>query len=151
MRGFRVGRAVVSQRTGPSFSVAPKATRRAPDRSRSQTSPCPGARRARLRGRARLRDAGADAQITEYAGAYHAFDRPAAGPPRRSPGEQNASHCFWEERPEGQLVNRDSGQPFSLGDPCVVLGGTFGPDPVAFREALRAVKVLVGTGTRPSP
>ena len=100
---------------------------------------------------ARLRDAGADAQITEYAGAYHAFDRPDAGPPRRNPGEQNASRCFWEERPEGQLVNRDSGQPFSLGDPCVVLGGTFGPDPAAYREALRAVKVLVETGTRPNP
>ena len=99
----------------------------------------------------RLRHAGADAQITEYAGAYHAFDRPDAGPPRRSPAEQNASHCFWEERPKGQLVNRDSGQPFSLGDPCVVLGGTFGPDPAAYREALRAVKVLVGTGTRPNP
>jgi dienelactone hydrolase len=30
----------------------------------------------------RLRHAGADAQITEYAGAYHAFDRPDAGPYR---------------------------------------------------------------------
>ena len=99
----------------------------------------------------RLRRAGADAQITEYTGAYHAFDRPEGGPPRRNPAEQNASHCFWEERPEAQLVNRDSGQPFNLGDPCVVLGGTFGPNPAAYREALRAVKVLIGTGTRPNP
>jgi dienelactone hydrolase len=89
----------------------------------------------------RLRRAGADAQITEYAGAYHQFDSP--GPPRRSPREQNASHCFWEERPEGQLVSRDSGQPVSRTDPCVVLGGTFGPDPAAYRAALQAVKALV--------
>ena len=99
----------------------------------------------------RLRQARADAQITEYAGAHHAFDRPATGPARRSPGEQNASRCFWEERPEGHLVNRESGQPFSLSDPCVVVGGTFGPDPAAYRDALQAVRALVGTEARPSP
>ena len=43
--------------------------------------------------------------------------------PRRNPREQNASRCFWEERPEGHLVNRDTGQPFSLDDPCVFRGG----------------------------
>jgi dienelactone hydrolase len=94
----------------------------------------------------RLRRAGADAQITEYAGAPHGFDRPGSRPPGRNPREQNGSRCFWEERPEGQLVSRDSGQPFSLSDPCVSLGGTSGPDPGAYRQALQAVKALVGTG-----
>lgn len=98
----------------------------------------------------RLRRAGADAQITEYAGAHHGFDRPGAEPARRNPGEQNASRCFWEERPEGSLVNRETGQPFSLSDPCVVLGGTFGPDPAAYRAALQAVKALVATEAPPS-
>jgi dienelactone hydrolase len=98
----------------------------------------------------RLRRAGADAEITEYAGAYHQFDRP--GSLRRSPNEQNAFHCFWEERPEGQLVSRDGGQPFSLADPCIVRGGSFGFDPAAYRAALQAVKALVvGTAARPSP
>ena len=99
----------------------------------------------------RLRRAGADAQITEYAGAHHGFDRPGAAPARRNPSEQNASRCFWEERPEGYLVNRDTGQPFSLSDPCVLLGGTSGPDPAAYRAALQAVKALVGTEAQPSP
>jgi dienelactone hydrolase len=99
----------------------------------------------------RLRRAGADAQITEYAGAHHGFDRPNAAPARRNPREQNGSRCFWEERPEGHLVNRDTGQPFSVDDPCVVLGGSTGPDPVAYRAALQAVKALVGTEARPSP
>jgi dienelactone hydrolase len=99
----------------------------------------------------RLRRAGADAQITEYAGASHGFDRPGAGPPRRYPREQNASRCPWEERPEGQLVNRDTGQPFSLDDPCVLRGGTMGPDPPAYEKALAAVRALVGTGARPKP
>jgi dienelactone hydrolase len=97
----------------------------------------------------RLRKAGADAQITEYAGAHHQFDRPDGGPPRRSPGEQNASGCFWEERPAGELVSRGSGRPFGLVDPCVVRGGTFAADPAAYRDALQAVRALVGA--RPSP
>jgi dienelactone hydrolase len=99
----------------------------------------------------RLRRGGADAQITEYAGAHHGFDRPGDAPPRRNPREQNTSRCSWEERPEGHLVNRDTGQPFSLSDPCVVLGGTSGPDPAAYRAALQTVKALVGTEARPSP
>ena len=99
----------------------------------------------------RLRQAGADARITEYAGAHHGFDRPGDGTVRRNPREQNGSRCFWEERPEGQLVSRDSGQPFSLTDPCVTLGGTSGADPAAYRSALQAVKALVGVEARPSP
>jgi hypothetical protein len=65
--------------------------------------------------------------------------------------EQNVSHCFWEERPEGQLVSRDSGQPFSLADPCVVLGGSFGFDPAAYRQALQAVKGSTGAGSLAEP
>ena len=61
------------------------------------------------------------------------------------PREQNVSRCFWEERSEGHVVNRDSGQPFNLDDPCVFRGGTFGPDPAAYRAALDAVEALVGT------
>jgi dienelactone hydrolase len=99
----------------------------------------------------RLRRAGADAQITEYAGAHHGFDRPSDAPAHRNPREQNGSRCFWEERPQGHLVSRDSGQPFSLHDPCMVLGGTSGADPAAYRAALQAVKALVGTEARPSP
>jgi hypothetical protein len=41
-------------------------------------------------------------------------------------------------------VSRATGQPFGFDDPCVVLGGTSGPDPAAFRDALQAVKALVG-------
>jgi dienelactone hydrolase len=99
----------------------------------------------------RLRRAGADAQLTAYAGAHHQFDRPSDAPARHYPREQNASRCFWEERSEGQLVNRDTGQPFSLDDPCVFRGGTFGADAAAYRAALQAVKALVGTESRPSP
>jgi dienelactone hydrolase len=99
----------------------------------------------------RLRRAGKDAQITEYPGAHHGFDRASAAPPFRIHGAQTARHCFWEERPEGHLVNRESGLPFSVGDPCVVRGTTLGPDPAAYRQALQAVKALVGKQARPRP
>lgn len=99
----------------------------------------------------RLQRAGADAQLTAYAGAHHGFDRPSDAPVRHNPREQNASRCFWEERAEGHLVNRDTGQPSSLDDPCVSRGGTFGSDPAAYRAALHAVKALFGTEPRPSP
>jgi dienelactone hydrolase len=99
----------------------------------------------------RLRQAGADVQITEYPGAHHGFDRPSDAPARRNPREQNASRCIVEERPEGHLVQRGTGQPFSLGDPCVALGGTSGADPAAYRAALQAVKALLGAEPRPSP
>lgn len=92
----------------------------------------------------RLRRAGADAELTAYPGAHHQFDRPGDGAVRHNPREQNASGCLWEERPEGQLVNRATGQPFSLDDACVTRGGSFGSDPAAYRAALQAVKTLVG-------
>ena len=98
----------------------------------------------------RLRRAGADAHLTAYAGAHHQFDRPSDAPARHYPREQNASRCFWEERSEGHLVNRDTGQPFSLDDPCVSRGGTFGADPAAYRAALDAVKALVRAQPQPS-
>ena len=48
-------------------------------------------------------------------------------------------------------MNRDTGLSFGLSDLCVILGGTSGADPAAYRAALQAVKALVGTEARPSP
>jgi dienelactone hydrolase len=99
----------------------------------------------------RLQRAGADAQITAYAGANHQFDRPGDARVRHNPREQNVGRCVWEERSAGQIVNRDTGQPVSFDDACVFRGGTFGADPAAYRAVLQAVKALVGTESRPKP
>jgi dienelactone hydrolase len=100
----------------------------------------------------RLRRAGKDVQIAEYVGAHHDFDSPSGLLPRHLPGLQNFSRCVFEERQEAQLVNRDTGQPVSVSDPCVSRGATIGPDPAAYRAALQAVKALpVGTEARSSP
>ena len=98
----------------------------------------------------RLQRAGADAQLMEYAGAHHQFDIPGDAPPRHVPREQNVSRCVWEERPGGRIVNRDSGQPFGLDDPCVFRGGTFGSDAAAYRAARDAVKAVLGAEIRSS-
>ena len=100
----------------------------------------------------RLRRAGKDVQIAEYAGAHHDFDSPSGRPPRHLHGVQNFSRCMFEERREAQLVNRDTGQPASFDDPCVSRGATIGPDPAAYRAALHDVKALVvGMEARPTP
>ena len=99
----------------------------------------------------RLRRAGADAQLTVYAGAHHGFDHPGDPLVRHSPHEQNFSRCSWEERAEGHLVHRDTVQPFSFDDPSVFRGGSAGADPTAYRAALQAVKALVVTGFLTSP
>jgi dienelactone hydrolase len=56
----------------------------------------------------RLQAAGRDAQLTEYAGAYHGFDNPltpvrAAGPPTTRRG------CDLYEQSVGRVLNRETG------------------------------------------
>ena len=67
----------------------------------------------------RLRQAGKDIQLTEYAGARHVFDNPLSPPVRQLPDAQNASRCLREERPGGEIINRETGQPASWSDACV--------------------------------
>lgn len=88
----------------------------------------------------RLRRVGKDAQLIEYPGAHHAFDHAA---PRYLPQVQSGRRCFWEERPEGVIVNRENGLPFSFTDPCIFRGATIGYDPRAYEEARKAVKAFL--------
>jgi dienelactone hydrolase len=88
----------------------------------------------------RLRRAGKDVQLIEYAGAHHGFDHAA---PRYLPQVQSGRRCSLEERPGGIIVNRDTGQRFSFNDPCISRGATVGYDPRAYEEALKAVKAFL--------
>lgn len=88
----------------------------------------------------RLRRAGKDVQLIEYAGAHHGFDR---ANPRYLPQAQNGRRCFREERPGGVMVNRDTGQRASFNDPCISRGATVGYDPRAYEEALKAVRAFL--------
>ena len=60
--------------------------------------------------------------------------------PEFRPTVVNPSRCFFVELPGGHVVNRATGQPLDFDDPCFSEGATAGYDPVAHRQAIRAVK-----------
>jgi dienelactone hydrolase len=93
----------------------------------------------------RLRRAGKDIQLTEYAGAHHAFDNPHYSPARFLPHALTTNHCTREERTEGNIVNLKTGRAFSWSDDCVRRGATVGHDPGATTGAVKAVMAFLLT------
>jgi dienelactone hydrolase len=69
----------------------------------------------------RLKDAGSDVKLTEYADAWHGFNYAAfsssSGPVVVRNGETN--HCQLTEEPQGSILNVETGRPFSARDKCV--------------------------------
>ncbi len=89
---------------------------------------------------ARLRAAGKDVQLTEYAGAHHAFDVPLLKTPLVLQQAPTIRNCVLEESPVGQIVNSRTKQPFTYDDACVERGPTVVYDAQATGEAIKAVK-----------
>lgn len=73
---------------------------------------------------ARLKKAGVDAALVEYAGAYHAFDNPRIPGTLQIPQAQTWRKCRLEEKPLGIIVNSDTGQRAGFSDPCIERGVT---------------------------
>jgi len=94
---------------------------------------------------ARLRAAGKDVQLTEYAGAHHAFDVPMLKTPLTLSQAPTTRNCLLEESPVGQIINSRTKQPFSYEDSCVERGPTVVHDPQATGEAVKAVKEFMTT------
>ena len=75
----------------------------------------------------RLQDAGKDAQLTEYAGAFHGFDNPGNTLPTRVKlGDSDAPRrgCDLYEQPGGRIMNRETSLPFTRDDDCLKGVGT---------------------------
>jgi dienelactone hydrolase len=89
----------------------------------------------------RLQKAGKDADLTEYAGAHHAFDSP--GTPVKQSQSQGRGHCLLNEDPVGRIVNRDTGLPLTASDACIGRGATLGYDARAHTKAIEDVKALL--------
>lgn len=89
---------------------------------------------------ARLRAAGHDVELTEYPGAAHSFDNPAApNPPARS-NTQSVRNCTIREDAPGQLINVATKQPFTYNDACVEQNGLGGYNPAGAQAARERVE-----------
>jgi dienelactone hydrolase len=78
----------------------------------------------------RLRQAGRDAEFTEYADGRHGFDGDARVPIMRAPNIPNPSKCEMVERGPG-LVSATTNEPLKATDACVSTGIEGGPTPAA--------------------
>ena len=94
----------------------------------------------------RLRAAGRDAQLTEYADAHHAYDNPL-GPkvPTVATGSQSVRACKLKEEPLGTIINAETGQPFTYKDPCVQTNPSLGFNEAAAQATRAAVNDLLRT------
>jgi dienelactone hydrolase len=91
----------------------------------------------------RLRRAGKDVQMIEYAGAQHGFDNPSRVPALHLPQVVNPSRCFFAEQTPGVMVHRDSGRPVNFRDACFTRGATISYDARAYTDAVHSVKALL--------
>jgi dienelactone hydrolase len=88
----------------------------------------------------RLRAAGRNVDMIQYAGAQHSFDSPLGSTvPTVSKNAQTVRNCRIREEPVGKLINAVSGAPFTYADPCVERDPHVGYDPNASQAAHRYV------------
>jgi dienelactone hydrolase len=93
----------------------------------------------------RLREAGRDVVLTEYADAQHGFDTPLnVGAVIVSTGAQTVRGCKIREGEGGVLMNVSTAQPFSYKDGCVELNPHVGGN----AAATAAARVAVGDFVR---
>jgi dienelactone hydrolase len=92
----------------------------------------------------RLRQAGADIQLTEYANAPHGFDNPyGANPPVPTKADQSVRACKIREDANAILINDATQKPFSYNDDCVNIGPIVGFDPEATQAVTSAVSAFL--------
>jgi dienelactone hydrolase len=102
---------------------------------------------------ARLKSSGADVVLTEYPGAYHAYDYFFAKEPLKRPQAQTTRHCSLAEGDGGEILNSTTGKHFDLNDPCVERGTTVVYNEEATAGTTKAVKefltgITVGAVTK---
>ncbi len=87
---------------------------------------------------ARLRPAGVDIALTEYADSQHGFDSPTSAPIVAVPKAQSTRNCALKEGPGGTLIDAATGQTYSIKtSPCVETGAHVGHN-AQMTEAVRA-------------
>jgi hypothetical protein len=97
-----------------------------------------------------LKNAGADVALTEYPGAFHAYDAFFVKEPVKFPQAQTTRNCLLAEGNAGEILNSKTGKPFDLNDPCVERGTTVVYNEEATTGTTTAVKdflTILPTGT----
>jgi dienelactone hydrolase len=97
----------------------------------------------------RLRKAGKDAGLTEYAGAHHVFDGRAFQKPVTLPKAQTTRQCRLEEAADGRIINSQTKLTFTYNDPCIEYGPTLAYNAQAHSEAQRALTELMSAMRKP--
>lgn len=90
----------------------------------------------------RLKTAGADAGIFEYAGAHHSFDNPAITRVLKLPAALTSRKCEITEKPGGIFVTAD-GQRYNAKSSCVERGTTVAHSAAALSAARGHVTALL--------
>jgi dienelactone hydrolase len=88
---------------------------------------------------ARLQAAGKDVSLTTYPGARHAFDSTTYPPVFTFSDAEISSHCRLAEK-DAQIINLDTGKPFTNQDACVRRGASVGSNEGASQKAHADVK-----------
>jgi dienelactone hydrolase len=91
----------------------------------------------------RVRAAGADVVLHEYAHALHGFDNPRLSQVSRNGRAMNPTRCYYEEKEGAVVVNAETGKPMSYRDACWTRGVTTGYQPEAHTASLGAVKAFL--------
>lgn len=101
---------------------------------------------------ARLKAAGGNAALTEYPGAYHAYDAFQLKAPMKFPQAQTTRNCWIEEGADGAMLNSKTRKPYDLNDACVERGTQVAYNAAAHEATVKAVKeFLIGTFRLPAP
>ena len=91
----------------------------------------------------RLRKAGKNVELTEYADAHHVFDGAQFMTPLKLPDAQTTRNCRLEEIADGIVVNSQTKQRFTYNDPCVERGATVAYQEEAHKASVQAVKEVL--------
>jgi dienelactone hydrolase len=92
-----------------------------------------------------LKKAGADATLTEYPGASHAYDDPSIKVRLNLPQAMSTRKCSLAEGESGQILNSQTGKPYTPGDPCIEFGVSVQYDEAATASTREAVKAVLAS------
>jgi dienelactone hydrolase len=93
---------------------------------------------------ARLKNVGANVNLVEYPGAYHAFDNQVIPGTMQIPQAPTWRKCRFEEKPQGVIINSGTGQPATFNDPCIERGVTIAYNAEATDAARKDVVEFLG-------